>query len=58
MTLKARQRENKFRSRLCKIFQRRGRTHDPVLVVNPSIFNFTNGWSRAFSKYEYARSYA
>jgi hypothetical protein len=56
--MKARQRENKFRSRLCKIFQRRERTHDPVLVVNPSIFNFTNGLSRAFSKYEYARSYA
>jgi hypothetical protein len=32
--------------------------HDPMLVLNMSIFNFTNGWRRTLSKYEYARSYA
>ena len=29
-----------------------------MLVLNMSIFNFTDGWSRTFSKQEYARSYA
>jgi hypothetical protein len=29
-----------------------------MLVFNMSIFNFTDGWNRTFSKYEYARSYA
>jgi len=28
-----------------------------MLVLNMSIFNFTDGWNRTFSKYEYARSY-
>jgi hypothetical protein len=41
-----------------KIFRRRARRHDPLLVLNMSIFNFTDGWSRTFSKYEYARFYA
>ena len=27
-----------------------------MLVLNMSIFNFTDGWNRTFSKYEYARS--
>ena len=27
-----------------------------MLVFNMSIFNFIDGWSRTFSKYEYARS--
>jgi hypothetical protein len=26
-----------------------------MLVLNMSIFNLTDGWSRTFSKYEYAR---
>jgi len=29
-----------------------------MLVLNMSIFNFSDGWNRTFSKYEYARSYA
>jgi hypothetical protein len=28
-----------------------------MLVFNMSIFNFTDGRNRTFSKYEYARSY-
>ena len=45
---------------LRQTFQRRRRAprHDPMLVLNMSIFNFTDGWSRTFSKYEYARFYA
>jgi len=27
-----------------------------MLVFNMSIFNFTDGWYRTFSKYQYARS--
>jgi hypothetical protein len=32
--------------------------HDPMLLLNMLAFNFTDGWSRTFSNYEYARSYA
>jgi hypothetical protein len=53
--MKTKERENNFWRRLHKIFPRRGRRHDPMLVLNMSAFNFTDGWSRTFSKYEYAR---
>ena len=29
-----------------------------MLVLNMSIFNFTDGWRRTFSKYESTRFYA
>jgi hypothetical protein len=54
--MKATQRENNLRKRLRTVFRRRARRHDPMLVFNMSIFNFTDGWSRTFSKKEYARS--
>ena len=38
--------------------QRRPRPHDPMLILNLEIFNFTGGWKRTFSKNEYARAYA
>jgi hypothetical protein len=50
--------EESFRQRLVRIFRQRRRRHDPLLVFNMSIFNFTDGWSRTFSKYEYERVYA
>jgi len=53
--MKTKQRENNFRSRVRKLFRPRARRHDPMLVFNMSIFNFTDGWSRTFSKYEYVR---
>jgi len=28
---------------------RRRRVHDPMLVLNMSIFNFDNGWDRIFN---------
>jgi hypothetical protein len=66
--MKAKQRENDFRSRpafaplrrgkVRNLFRRRAPRHDPLLVSNMSIFNFTNGWSRTFSKNQYARFYA
>jgi len=58
ITMKAKQRGNNFRSRVRDLFRRRAPRHDPLLVFNMSIFNFTDGWSRTFSKHEYARSYA
>jgi len=30
-------------------FQNRRRQHDPMLVLNMSIFNFEGGWSRLFN---------
>ena len=47
--------EQKFSRRLRQIFRLRTQRHDPMLVLNMSIFNFTDGWSRTFSKYEYGR---
>jgi len=31
------------------IFRRRRRMHDPMLVLNMSIFNFADGWARTFN---------
>jgi hypothetical protein len=53
--MKTTRRENNFSNAVRKILRRRARRHDPMLVLNMSIFNFTDGWSRTFSKYEYAR---
>ena len=30
-------------------FRRRRPTHDPMLVLNMSIFNFDGGWNRIFN---------
>ena len=32
-----------------KTFQRQRRMHDPMLVLNMSIFNLGNGWDRTFN---------
>jgi hypothetical protein len=56
--MKTKQRENNFWQPLRKLLGSRKRRHDPMLVLNMSIFNFTDGWSRTFSKYEDARSSA
>jgi hypothetical protein len=42
--------------KLPTIFRRRvRRRHDPMLVLNMTLFNFTDGWNRAFSREQYAR---
>jgi len=33
-----------------EIWSRPGRNHDPMLVLNMSIFNFTGGWMRTFNQ--------
>jgi hypothetical protein len=52
--MKTKQRGSNSGGALRRIFQRR----DRMLVLNMSIFNFSDGWSRTFAKYEYTRSYA
>ena len=56
--MKTREHETNFKGALHKLLRRSSRRHDPMLVLNMSIFNFTDGWNRTFSKYEYAHSYA
>jgi hypothetical protein len=50
--MKAKPSENNSRSKLRNVFRRRAPRHDPMLVLNMSIFNFTDGWRRTFAKYE------
>jgi hypothetical protein len=38
-----------------RIFRRSSRRHDRMLVLNMALFNFTDGWNRAFSREQYAR---
>jgi hypothetical protein len=33
-----------------RTFARRRRFHDPLLVLNMSVFNFDDGWNRIFNK--------
>jgi hypothetical protein len=56
ITMNSKHRENKFKSRARKLFQRRTRKHDRMLVPDMSFFHFADGWGRTFSKYDYARS--
>jgi hypothetical protein len=44
--------EHGKRRRILRRFRRR---HDPMLVLNMTLFNFTDGWNRAFSREQYAR---
>jgi len=53
--MKSKQDENNSWHPLRKRFRRRAKGHDPMLVLNMSNFNFTNGWRRTFFKHEYAR---
>jgi hypothetical protein len=41
--MKTKPRENNFSSTLRNVFRRRARRHDPMLVLNMSTFNFTDG---------------
>jgi hypothetical protein len=56
--MKTKQDENNFWYTLRKRFRRQAKRHDPMLVLNMSNFNFTDGWRRTFFKDEYARSNA
>jgi hypothetical protein len=53
--MKTKQSGTNSKPTLPKIFRRRPPIHDPMLVLNMSSFNFTNGWSRIFSSDLYGR---
>jgi hypothetical protein len=54
--MKLKQTQTNSRAMLPRIFRRRSRRrHDPMLVLNMALFNFTDGWNRAFSREQYAR---
>jgi hypothetical protein len=37
------------------ILRRSSRRHDPMLVLNMALFNFTGGWNRVLARDQYAR---
>lgn len=53
--MKIQQRKDGFRETARRLFRRRVRRHDPMLVLNMSAFNFTDSWSRIFARNEYGR---
>jgi hypothetical protein len=53
--MKLKQSQTNLRPRLSRIFRRSRGRHDPMLVLNMALFNFTDGWNRAFSREQYAR---
>jgi hypothetical protein len=56
--MKTTQGENNFWHPLRQRFRPRAKGHDPLLVLNMSNFNFTNGWCRTFFGYEDVRGNA
>jgi hypothetical protein len=52
------QRRNSFTELWRRVFRHRATAHDPWLSLNMRLFNYTDGWSRTFSKADYARSWA
>ncbi len=53
--MKTKQSQINSKRALWRIFRRSSRRHDPMLVLNMTLFNFTDGWNRAFSREQYAR---
>jgi hypothetical protein len=53
--MKLKRPQTSSKPRLPKILRRSRRRHDPMLVLNMALFNFTDGWNRAFSGEQYAR---
>jgi hypothetical protein len=52
------ERRNSFTQLWRRIFRRTATAHDPWLSLNMRLFNYTDGWSRTFSKADYERSWA
>jgi len=53
--MKLKRPQTNSKPKLPKILRRSRRRHDPMLVLNMTLFNFTDGWNRAFSREQYAR---
>jgi hypothetical protein len=53
--MKARQIQSNSKLRPWTILRRSSQRHDPMLVFNMALFNFTSGWSRILARDQYAR---
>jgi hypothetical protein len=53
--MKLKQLQTSPRPKLPRVPPRSRRRHDPMLVLNMALFNFTDGWNRVFSREQYAR---
>jgi hypothetical protein len=53
--MKTKQIQNNAKLGPWRIFRRSLRRHDPMLVLNMALFNFTDGWNRVFFRDQYAR---
>jgi hypothetical protein len=53
--MKLKQFQANSKLKLPRIFRRLRRRHDPMLVLNMALFNFTDGWNRVLSREQYAR---
>ena len=53
--MKLKQLQTSSKPKLPRVPRRPRRRHDPMLVLNMALFNFTDGWDRAFSREQYAR---
>jgi hypothetical protein len=53
--MKTKQSQSNSKRAPWRIFRRSSRRHDPMLLLNMTLFNFTDGWNRAFSREQYAR---
>ncbi|HEY8649326.1 MAG TPA: hypothetical protein VIL70_00270 [Chthoniobacterales bacterium] len=56
--MKTKHSTSSFLKLLRKIFRRSAPTHDPFLFLSMTLFNYTDGWNRTFSKEQYERSWA
>jgi hypothetical protein len=54
-TMKTTQGRNNFTRALRRLFRLGARRHDPLLLLNMSLFNFIGGWDRTFAPDDYAR---
>jgi hypothetical protein len=42
----------RLQSKLSATFRRRRPAHDPMLVLNMTIFNFADGWNQTFNPFK------
>jgi len=53
--MKTKQIQSNSKLSLWTILRRSSRRHDPMLVLNMVLFNFTGGWNRVLGRDQYAR---
>jgi hypothetical protein len=55
IAMKTKLHQNTPRHSSRQLLRKRARRHDPMLLLNMSLFNFTDGWARVFSREQYGR---